>query len=35
MKLTKIQAIEGVHKGSFSRDGTRLALMDQKLRRRD
>ncbi|HET8782386.1 MAG TPA: hypothetical protein VFM63_08210 [Pyrinomonadaceae bacterium] len=29
MKLTKIQAIEGVHKGSFSRDGTRLALMDQ------
>ncbi len=29
MKLKKIQAIDGVHKGSFSRDGTRLALMDQ------
>lgn len=29
MRLKKIQTIEGVHKGSFSRDGTRLALMDQ------
>src|SRR5262249_21533487 len=29
MKLKKIQAIDGVHKGSFSRDGSRLALMDQ------
>jgi len=29
MKLTKIQTLEGVHQGSFSRDGTRLALMDQ------
>jgi WD40 repeat protein len=29
MKLTKIQAIEGVHKGSFSRDGNRLALLGQ------
>ncbi len=29
MKLTKIQTIEGVYKGSFSRDGTRLALMSQ------
>lgn len=29
MRLKKIQAFEGVHKGSFSRDGTRLALMDQ------
>jgi WD40 repeat protein len=29
MRLTKIQTFHGVHKGSFSRDGTRLALLSQ------
>jgi WD40 repeat protein len=29
MRLTKIKTFEGVHKGFFSRDGTRLALMDK------
>ena len=29
MKLTKIQTFDGAHKGFFSPDGTRLALMDQ------
>lgn len=29
MRLKQTQSIQGVHKGSFSRDGSRLALMDQ------
>lgn len=29
MRLTKIKTFEGVHKAFFSRDGTRIALMDQ------
>jgi WD40 repeat protein len=28
-RLSKIQALDGVHQGSFSRDGTRLVIMDQ------